>query len=260
MGITRPPAVAGSFYPADGETLSDTVDGLLDDAVPPELDVDPRMLIVPHAGYIYSGPVAATGYRLLFRSVTPPRRIVLLGPSHFTPLQGVAASGVDSFRTPLGDVAVDAAPSAGVVADPAAHQGEHSLEVQLPFLQVILADFTVLPLLAGNIPPDATADVLAEILDQTKGFGVISSDLSHYLDYDSARIRDERTAKAITELRAQDMQWDDACGLTAVQAALLVARRRGWQCRLLDLRNSGDTAGDKQRVVGYGAFAIGPAI
>jgi AmmeMemoRadiSam system protein B len=178
---------------------------------------------------------------------------------------GLASPGVDALATPLGLVPVDreltsTAEALAIVApEPAVHAGEHSLEVQLPFLQVVLGEFTTLALATGDVAPEALADVL----DQTIGpgvIGIISSDLSHYLDYERACRQDARTAEALTGLRPQDVARDDACGRIAVQAALLLARRRGWSCHLLALGNSGDTAGSSGRVVGYGAFAIGPEI
>lgn len=238
--------------------LRRTVEGLLADADPPDIGVGPVMLIVPHAGYVYSGPVAATAYRCLTGLPSPPRRVVLLGPSHYVGFTGVAASGSDAFQTPLGLVATNARPPPGAIDNPAAHAREHSLEVQLPFLQVLLDAFSVQPMLTGDIRAEEAADVLDEALDD-QHLGLISSDLSHYLAYEEARIRDRRTAAAITELRAEDLHRDDACGVTALQAGLLVARRRNWECRLLDLRSSGDTSGDRSRVVGYGAFVIGPS-
>lgn len=257
MGSVRPPAVAGSFYPRSPDVLRQTVRDLLADADPPEIDVTPAMLIVPHAGYVYSGPVAATAYSYLVSLPSPPRRLLLMGPSHYAGFAGMAASGADAFQTPLGLVATDSRTPADAAVNLAAHADEHSLEVQLPFLQVLLDAFTVQPLLTGSILPKDVAKVLDDVL-AAQDLAVISSDLSHYLAYDRALPRDERTASAICELRAEDLRRDDACGVTAVQAALLVARRHDWGCRLVDLRNSGDTAGDRTRVVGYGAFVIGP--
>lgn len=257
MGSVRPPAVAGSFYPKSPNVLRQTVGDLLADADPPVMDVTPTMLIVPHAGYVYSGPVAATAYRYLAALPSPPRRLVLIGPSHYVGFDGVATSGANAFHTPLGLVATDSRAPAATTNNVAAHADEHSLEVQLPLLQAVLDAFTVQPMLTGNIAPEDAADVLDEALDECD-FGVISSDLSHYLAYHEARTRDQRTASAICELRAEDLGRHDACGVTAVQAGLLVARRHDWGCQLVDLRNSGDTAGDRTRVVGYGAFVIGP--
>jgi len=261
MTTVRPAAVAGAFYPADPAVLRRTVEDLLGDDPPIRLDGRPRLLIVPHAGYVYSGPVAATAYRLLRGMGDTLDRVVLVGPSHFAGFTGLASTGADALATPLGEVPVDRgspeSADAMVRPDPVAHAREHSLEVQLPFLQVALGEFEALALLTGEVEPDAVADVLDEAITGDEVIGIVSSDLSHFLDYEQARRRDTRTAAAITELRPTDLSPEDACGRTAVQAALVLARRRGWTCRLLDLRNSGDTAGSKDRVVGYGAFAIG---
>ncbi len=262
MGSIRRPAVAGAFYPADPAELVSVVDGYLATADRSRIELEPRILIVPHAGYVYSGLVAATAYATVPQGVGP---LVLMGPSHFVRIGGVAATAHEGFATPLGVVSVDYGMSSrvggleAVATDDAAHRGEHSLEVQLPFLQRVLGDPAVLPLLTGDIAPTEAAVVLGAALGED-GFGVISSDLSHYLDYEAARRTDAVTARAIVALSWEDVEWDDACGRTAVQAALIVARARGWTCRLLDLRNSGDTAGTHDRVVGYGAFAIGPAL
>jgi AmmeMemoRadiSam system protein B len=259
MAPVRPAAVAGAFYEADPVALERSLAGMMAAASAPDIDLAPRAVIVPHAGHIYSGPTAAVAYL----AVPPVTRVVLLGPSHFVRFSGIAAPTVEAFETPLGAVPIDAAllesatGSAVVVTNDVAHAREHSLEVQLPFLQHTLGAFTMLPLLTGEVSPEAAAGVLDSLLVDDV-VAVVSSDLSHYLDYDAARQRDERTAKAIVELRPDDLAWEDACGRIAVQAALLVARRRGWACRLLDLRSSGDTAGSRSRVVGYGAFALGP--
>ncbi len=260
MGVVRPAAVAGTFYPGTARALRAAVDEMVRAAEVPPIDIRPAMLIVPHAGYRYSGPVAATAYRLLASATPPPRRLVLLGPSHFSDIVGLASPNADAMQTPLGLVAVTAGPTPNVHPNQAAHAREHSLEVQLPFLQCLLDAFTVLPLLTGTVDPDPAADVLDDLLGTTADFAIISSDLSHYRSYDAATEQDERTAQAIVALEPMALAWDDACGRTAVQAALLLAKRRRWSCRLLDLRNSGDTAGDRTRVVGYGAFAIGPPL
>jgi AmmeMemoRadiSam system protein B len=262
MGTVRPAAVAGTFYPAEPAALRRTITDLLDAASPPLIDVTPRMVIVPHAGYVYSGPVAAFAYRLLVAS--PANRVVLVGPAHFVTFSGMAIPGVDALETPLGGVPIDPALTAAAEADPdvtrndPAHRDEHSLEVQLPFLQTVLPSFTVLAMLTATVRPERVAEVLDGLLDEENVIAVVSSDLSHYLTYRAARVRDAATIAAIGELRAEDLAWEDACGRTGVQAALLVARRRRWVCRLLDQRNSGDTAGGKSRVVGYAAFAVGP--
>lgn len=264
MGKIRRAAVAGTFYPANPHRLREVVAGLLAAEPPVEVDVIPRLIIVPHAGYIYSGPIAAAAYRIVAAMEPTPHRVVLLGPSHFVQLAGLAAPGVDALETPLGLVEVDAALAAAagghsaVVTESAAHAREHSLEVQIPFLQVALGEFSSLPLATGNVAAETAAGVLDELVENPQVLGVISSDLSHYLDDEAARRRDAATARAIVDRRPEDVAPEDACGRTAVQAALLVARERGWNCRLVALGNSSDTEGPRRRVVGYGSFVIGP--
>ncbi len=264
MVTVRPAAVAGVFYPADPHELRASIKGLLAAESSPEIGIRLRMLIVPHAGYVYSGPIAASGYRLLEATPDAGRRVVLVGPSHFVRFAGLASPGVEALATPLGLVPVDreltsTAEALAVVAPRSGvHVGEHSLEVQLPFLQVALGEFTTLALATGDVAPEVVVDVLDETISSPGVVGVISSDLSHYLDYDTARRQDAGTAEAITGLRPEDLAPGDACGRTAIQAGLLLARRRGWSCRLLALCSSGDTAGSMDRVVGYGAFALGP--
>lgn len=266
MATVRPAAVAGTFYPGDPNELRESIESLLRAEPPPDLDIHPAMLVVPHAGYVYSGPIAASAYRLLEATTDGAQRVVLLGPSHFTMFDGLASPGVDALTTPLGLVLVDheltstAETSAIVTPETTVHAREHSLEVQLPFLQAVLGEFTTLALLTGNVASDAVADVLDQVIGDPGVIGVISSDLSHYLDYETANRQDARTAEAIVGLRPHDLAVGDACGHIAVQAGLLLAQRRGWHCRLLALGNSGDTAGSLGRVVGYGAFAIGPEI
>ncbi|HAX81685.1 MAG TPA: AmmeMemoRadiSam system protein B [Actinobacteria bacterium] len=263
MATVRHAAAAGSFYPADPTALRAHVANLLEQAVPRALDVEPRVLIVPHAGYAYSGPVAAAAYRV-WQASPPRRRVVLLGPSHFVAFSGLATSGADCLATPLGEVPVDGVLTARAELDPlvaprpAAHAPEHSLEVQLPFLQVALGEFEVLAMLTGEVTHDRAADVLDVSMAGDEVVAVISSDLSHYLPYEAAHRWDARTIAAIVELRAGDLTPHDACGRIAVQAALVLARRRAWACRFLAQGNSGDTAGPRDSVVGYAAFAIGP--
>ena len=263
-GSVRSPAVAGSFYPSDSEELRASVDEMLAAATLAETEIRGKFLIVPHAGYRYSGPVAATAYRFL-AAMPPSRRVVVVGPSHFLAFHGLATPGTEYLATPLGVVAADVELTAMAEAHPAvvpnrvAHAREHSIEVQLPFLQVVLGEFFVLSLLTGAVEPETVAVLLDELIENEGVVAVISSDLSHYLDYEAARVRDTRSARAIVALRPDDLAWGDACGLTGVQAALLVAGDRGWGCSLVDLRSSGDTAGDRNSVVGYGSFVIGPA-
>jgi AmmeMemoRadiSam system protein B len=258
MDGVRSPVVAGAFYPENGVELDAAVHRMLGAADPPPIDLTVRMLIVPHAGYRYSGPVAATAFALLTDS--PAKHIVLLGPSHFRGFPGLALPGHAAFATPLGVIAVDpglahlAAPHARPV--PAAHAAEHSLEVQLPFLQMVLKDFTCLPVLTGDEDPEPGIGLLEAVVDDADLI-VISSDLSHNQDHATAQQLDAETAAAIVELEPERIGRRRACGRTAVQAALKIARSQGWRCRIVDLRTSGDTAGDPRRVVGYGAFALG---
>jgi len=257
----RRPAVAGSFYPADRSTLATAVDRYV--AAGRERLGDhvaaPKALIVPHAGYVYSGPIAGTAYAACGAGI---ERVVLLGPAHRTYVDGLAASSADAFATPLGDVALDGGARAHALRRPqvgigdAAHAGEHSLEVQLPFLQRILSHFTVLPLAVGDASHGAVAEVLDDLWGGEETLVLISSDLSHYYDYDTACRLDAATARAIETLSPEALGPDSACGRIPVGGLLLAAQRHGLRAQLLDLRNSGDTAGSRDEVVGYGAFAF----
>jgi len=262
-GGTRPAAVAGRFYSADAGTLALEVDRLLHAVVPGEAVRAPKLLVVPHAGYVYSGAVAAHAYALLAPWREQVQRVVLLGPTHRVAVRGLAAPGVAAFDTPLGRIELDTAALAQLAELPqvtrsdAAHAHEHSLEVQLPFLQRALGAFTLLPLAVG----DASAAEVAQVLDRVWGgdetLVVISTDLSHYLPYAEARARDRATVERILRLDPA-LEHDEACGATPLAGALLAARSHGLVPRLLDLRNSGDTAGDRSRVVGYCAIAFEP--
>lgn len=262
MSSVRPPAVAGAFYPAAAGQLAREVSALLAHAaIEARGKPVPKAIIAPHAGYIYSGPIAASVYARLAPARDIITRVVLLGPVHQVPVHGLALPGVDVLATPLGNIAVDAAAVAALKTLPQvkvnapAHAREHSLEVQLPFLQQVLARFSVVPLAVG----DATASEVAQVLDTLWGGAetliVISSDLSHYLNYGDAQAVDRITAQAVLDLRA-DISHEQACGGTPINGLLQAARNRGLVPQLLDLRNSGDTAGDRNRVVGYGAFAF----
>jgi AmmeMemoRadiSam system protein B len=260
MDIRRP-AVAGAFYPADPAQLRGAVDRLLAAATPaPREHPSPKALIVPHAGYVYSGPIAASAYARLAPLARDIRRVVLLGPAHRVPFRGLALPGVERFATPLGEVAIDADAVAAlrrfpqVLESKAAHAGEHSLEVQLPFLQRALGEFRLLPLVVGA----ASAQDVAEVLDLLWGgpetLIVVSSDLSHYLPYRDAQRIDRATADAILAMDPR-LDHEEACGATPVNGLLRAARQRGLAPSLIDLRNSGDTAGDRRSgVVGYAAF------
>lgn len=263
MLTVRPAAVAGAFYSGDSATLSREIAMLLQEAnsrveAPQTL---PKAVIVPHAGYIYSGPVAASAYALLEQGRDIYRRVVLLGPVHRVPVRGLALSDADVFATPLGSVLLDRELAARIKAMPQviesapAHAWEHSLEVQLPFLQRVLSDFTLLPLAVGDATPQEVAEVLEKVWGGAETLIVISSDLSHFHPYRAAQAIDAATAQAILDLQAP-INHEQACGGTPVNGLLLAARRHGLTPRLLDLRNSGDTAGDRSSVVGYAAFAF----
>lgn len=260
MSRIRKPAVAGMFYPADPRQLDAMIQGYLRSAHAEE--AAPKAIIAPHAGYIYSGPVAATAYRQLAKDRAVIRRIVLLGPSHRVPFYGLAMSSADYFETPLGRVPLDreamdtlrGLPAVQVLDD--AHAMEHSLEVHLPFLQEVLDDFHLVPLVVGDVSPREVAAVLETLWDGEETRIVISSDLSHYHDYETAHRLDRATSQAIEALRPQDIQYEDACGRNPINGLLVAARERGLQAKTLDLRNSGDTAGPKDQVVGYGAYTF----
>lgn len=222
----------------------------------------PKAIIAPHAGYIYSGPIAGTAYAALRGDREIIRRIVLLGPSHHVPLQGLATSSADAFATPLGEVPLDqetvrqAESLPQVAPGDDAHAPEHSLEVQLPFLQLTLGDFTLVPLLVGDATPEEVARVLAALWGGPETRIVVSSDLSHYHGYHAAMGLDAATARAIGSLRLDGVEDDGACGCRPIRGLLHQAGRLGLKVKTLDLRNSGDTAGPRDQVVGYGAFAF----
>jgi hypothetical protein len=251
------------FYPGAPRALEETVRALLAGAPRPARSEGtwPKALIVPHAGYVYSGPIAAGAYVRLENARSRIRRVVLLGPVHRVPVRGLAFPGAESFVTPLGPVAVDAEAVARLRALPqvceseAAHSLEHSLEVQLPFLQTVLDAFTLLPLAVGDATPAEVAEVIELVWGGPETLIVVSSDLSHYHSYPDATEIDRDTADAILAL-GDSLDHEQACGATPINGFALCARRHGLKPELIDLRNSGDTAGDKSRVVGYAAFAF----
>lgn len=258
---TRPAAVAGRFYPGDAHTLGGDVDHLLAAAGPVLGARAPKMLVVPHAGFVYSGPVAAQAYALLSPWRGHIRRVVLLGPTHRVAVRGLTLPDVCAFATPLGRVEVDPeaqsllAGLSQVRVNAEAHAQEHSLEVQLPFLQRALGTFTLVPLAVGEASAAQVAQVLECLWGGDETLVVISTDLSHYLSYAQARARDRATVERILQLDPA-LDHAQACGATPLGGALLAARAHGLVPRLLDLRNSGDTAGDRARVVGYCAIAF----
>jgi MEMO1 family protein len=259
-GWVRPPCVAGYFYADDPRRLARDVDFFVAGGLA-GLEA-PKALIVPHAGYRYSGSVAGRGYARLLVRTAPIERVVLVGPTHRVPVEGIVVSSAASFATPLGLVPVDQEATSAVLThatckvDDDTHRREHSLEVQLPFLQRVLEGFSIVPLLAGRISAEAIADVLDTVWGGPETLIVVTTDLSHYHDHETASDLDRRTAEVIVSGDASAVSLRDACGAVPLAGVLEAARRRGLHVDLLDLRTSGDTAGTKDRVVGYGAFAL----
>jgi AmmeMemoRadiSam system protein B/AmmeMemoRadiSam system protein A len=262
MPTVRPAAVAGMFYPGPAQQLATEVAALLDGVEQHEPRLDfPKALIVPHAGYIYSGPVAAAAYDAIAPGRGIIRRVVLMGPVHRVPVRGLALPGCDAFDTPLGRVPIDGEALAlldglpQVVTSAAAHAQEHSLEVQLPFLQRVLGNFALLPLAVGDARPEEVAAVLERLWGGRETLFVLSTDLSHYHPYEEARRIDGATVARIARLD-HDLTHAEACGATPLNGLLQAAKRRGLRAQRLTACNSGDTAGGKGRVVGYCAFAL----
>jgi AmmeMemoRadiSam system protein B len=271
-GIRRP-AVAGVFYPRDPRTLRTVIAECLAQAIRPQAAPNaadagrparvsmPKALIAPHAGYVYSGPIAASAFSALGDAAHGIERIVLIGPSHFLPFSGLAVSRAKAFETPLGTVPVDDAARRDVLRVPhvvttdGPHAHEHSLEVQLPFLQVLLGEFRVLPIATGDATAREVAAALECVWGNEETLIVVSSDLSHYLECAAARSVDASTAQSILNC-STDLGAEQACGCVGINGLMHVARKRELEVRLLDLRNSGDTAAGRSRVVGYGAFAL----
>lgn len=257
----RPAAVAGLFYPDDASELRDVVARHLVETDVGDLPASPQAMIVPHAGYIYSGSVAAAAYSLIALRRHEIRRVVLIGPSHRVYLRGIALPEADAFATPLGNIAIDREHRAMLLADgdvvsaDAPHAQEHCLEVQLPFLQMILDDFTLLPLVVGAAAPRHVARVLASVWGSEDTLVLISSDLSHYHPYEMAQRIDRVTSDAILR-RATDLSGEQACGAACINGLLQLAQERQLNVTEVLRLNSGDTAGDRDRVVGYGAFAV----
>ncbi|CDQ12207.1 MEMO1 family protein Acife_2212 [Acidithiobacillus ferrivorans] len=265
MQFVRPAAVAGTFYPAKASVLRAEVARLLAGAESADEAAAvawPKAIIVPHAGYVYSGAVAASAYALLAKGRGHIRRVVLLGPAHRVPFHGLALPGVQAMQTPLGVVAVDQAGVAAlaglpqVLEMPAAHAQEHALEVQLPFIQEVLDGVSVIPLVVGDARPEAVAEVLEKLWGGEETVIVISSDLSHYHPYTEARAIDHHTVEEILRFDPQPIEHDQACGATPINGFLPVARKHHLRPRLVDLCNSGDTAGSRDAVVGYAAVAF----
>ncbi len=256
--MVRTPAVAGSFYPDQPVQLQQMVQHHLAEGKPSE--GIPKALIVPHAGYIYSGPVAGSAYRSLLPLSNQIKEVILLGPAHRVAFHGLAAPTSHAFSTPLGEIAIDTALLQQIIDLPQvylldeAHHQEHCLEVQLPFLQEVLDEFTLLPLVVGQATTDEVSEVLEQLWGGPERLILISSDLSHYHPYATAQKLDQTSSLAIEQLNSEALNHDSACGRIPINGLLQIAKRRHLREETLDLRNSGDTAGDKQRVVGYGAY------
>ena len=257
---TRPPAVAGQFYPTDPDRLRAEVSQLLAAAPRAAPSGRPKAIIAPHAGYRYSGQIAAAAFATLEDSAKRIERVVLIGPAHYVPFRGIAVPTVNAFATPLGRVPLDCHALVALAALPrvqaadAPHAPEHALEVELPFLQVLLPRFTAVPLLVGDALPEEVVAVLYRLWGGPETVIVVSSDLSHFHDYATAQRRDAETAAAIERGVWADLGPGDACGYLAIAGLLIEATRRGLKARRLALCNSGDTAGARDRVVGYGAW------
>lgn len=262
MTTIRLPAVAGLFYPADEDELRAAVRHYLEGVADSAGESVPKALIAPHAGYIYSAPIAASAYARIRSGRNSIKHVVLMGPSHRVPFQGLALSSASAFATPLGQVTVDRQAQAAVadlsqmtVLD-RAHSHEHSLEVHLPFLQELLDDFAIVPIAAGDASPEDVAEVLNRLWGADDTLIVVSSDLSHYHDYETAARLDRATSRAIEKLRPEDIAYEQACGRVPITGLLMAARQHGLRARTVDLRNSGDTAGPRDQVVGYGAYVF----
>jgi AmmeMemoRadiSam system protein B len=262
MNSIRPPAVAGLFYPAERELLAGSIERFIDAAAGAH-PAQAQAVIAPHAGYVYSGAIAGHAYAAVAPWRGRARRVVVAGPAHRVYVSGIAVPSVQAFATPLGRVALDRvalerlAQLPWVETSDAAHAQEHCIEVQLPFLQRLLGDFELVPMVVGDASPAQVAQALEAVWDDPHTLMVVSSDLSHYLPWSAARVRDAATAGTIVRLEAT-LDPHDACGAAPINGLLRVARERGLGARVLDLRNSGDTAGDRERVVGYGAFEFVP--
>ena len=258
--LCREPAVAGMFYPANPVELETTVKRFIENAT--HVSIAPKAIIAPHAGYIYSGPVAASIYKQLASLRDQIKKVVLLGPSHRVAFRGLAVCSAQFYRTPLGDITIDRQSVEKISRLPQvtlldeAHLSEHSLEVHLPFLQTVLEQFTLVPIVVGDTSTDEVAEVVELLWGDTSTLIVVSSDLSHYHSYDIARRLDSETTTAIEKFDINNIGSEDACGKNPIRGLLSVAKQRNLKVKTLDVRNSGDTAGSKDQVVGYGAYAF----
>jgi hypothetical protein len=258
--IIREPAVAGTFYPANPDMLGEMIEKYLDQAKDKVVENAPKAIIAPHAGFIYSGPIAASAYINLRKWASQYKRVVLLGPSHRIGFNGIASCHATHYKTPLGNLHIDYATIQSleqeglIICNDAAHLHEHSLEVQLPFLQKTLNQFNLIPLVVGDCNESMVSRVIERLWGGDETLFVISSDLSHYLKYEMANAKDRTTSDAIIHFEYDKLDYGDACGRNPIKGLLLSARLHHLHSSCIDLRNSGDTAGDKVRVVGYGAY------
>jgi len=258
----REPAVAGMFYPADATELRRDVTNYIEHGKTPQPLPTLKALIAPHAGYIYSGPIAGSAYACLSSLRSTITRVVIFGPSHRVGFRGIAASNAEAFQTPLGDVPVDTEACEATNRFPfvfhhdLAHRDEHGLEVQLPFLQVMLNSFTIAPFVVGDATGNEVAEVIEALWGGPETLVVISSDLSHYLTYNEAVALDKQTSESIEQLAPDEISANQACGRLPIKGLLLNAKKHHLHPQTIDLRNSGDTAGDKRQVVGYGAYVF----
>lgn len=258
MSATEP-NVAGTFYPDDPQALREIIKIFLNQAQTKKKLALPKAIIAPHAGYIYSGPIAASAYACL-ANPSPIKQVVILAPAHRVYFPGIATLPTDFYVTPLGKIAIDQATIqnlAHVTISAAAFANEHALEVQLPFLQTVLSDFKIVPLLVGDTTPEIVAEVLKQLWNGDQTLIVVSSDLSHYLDYHAAQILDNKTKDAILKFDYRALAENTACGRIAIAGLLMAAKTKKMHAAAIDLRNSGDTAGTRDAVVGYGAFHFG---
>ena len=269
----RPPAVASLFYPGEAAELKQNLREMLDEASEAEdpnedLPADQylKALIVPHAGYVYSGTTAARAYHLLRKNRDDFRRVIILGPAHRVWLEGIAFPGTDAFETPLGRIPLAKQQIRELLRFPEvqlrddAHQDEHCLEVQLPFLQEILNEFELIPAVVGEISPDSLSGLLENLLEDPQNLLLLSTDLSHFHSYSEAQAIDQKTAEAIESFEDEKILPEQACGAHPLRGLLRHARIQGWKIQRLGLCNSGDTAGSKDRVVGYGAWALSETV
>jgi len=269
----RPPAVASLFYPGEAAELKQNLHEMLDEASEAEdpnedLPADQylKALIVPHAGYVYSGTTAARAYHLLRKNRDDFRRVIILGPAHRVWLEGIAFPGTDAFETPLGRIPLAKQQIRELLRFPEvqlrddAHQDEHCLEVQLPFLQEILNEFELIPAVVGEISPDSLSGLLENLLEDPQNLLLLSTDLSHFHSYSEAQAIDQKTAEAIESFEDEKILPEQACGAHPLRGLLRHARIQGWKIQRLGLCNSGDTAGSKDRVVGYGAWALSETV